>query len=713
MKTLEDKKSFEITIPGSRPDKGSKKLSEYDDRLPNITAWKHQEETAEKFAQGYNIVLSSGLASGKTEAALAALSNANSYPALFIYPTRALAADQHERFKKYGYKTTIADSDHSYWRKRNPGYFEIVLSNPEFIWQHVKHDYSFSEWIDSFKAIVIDEIHMYNSRELCKLLGIIRTVSDRVICLSATIGNINEVCQEITKATGTKTVPVLGESMRSKRTYIGYKNADWDDIIDIVEMIKNDNRKAIIFFPTRNTAERFYIKLINEIDYEAYLHHGALPRKERKQAERGFKESESSIMVTVKTLQQGIDIGEVDTIIHTHLPPRVSDFHQRDGRAGRRKGIEALSVVLGTDKWSNWIVKDKKRFEEYYLKAEPEKLLLSAHSSLSKPIKENTSKGFYSGETFKLIYNKKEIMRIDILDIPYKFSPGCILMSGMSVLLITGIDMKNKLIFARRDPIIEKEVLSNKLWFQPIISTKLPEINDENTLTIGEIIIKNQGVILKDLEKNEPVQKFKTNIKISGTALMYLHKPDYGTLEEWKTAAHAIHIIVRKAGYPIDSFRHTVTPQGILFYDMPPSGMHMVFRDPKLIDITTKTLEKLDIPEHIPICPHRTSTEEIDMESVKYIVEDIIHEICLQAQLFDETLISNANARIQIEKSDEQKTLEETVKTTEKDQINIGSAINNVNEIVKEINSMFPEQKIEEQIDNTFEKIKKKIDRIL
>lgn len=82
-------------------------------------------------------------------------------------------------------------------------------------------------------------------------------------------------------------------------------------------------------------------------------HTGILERKERERLERDFKErprhNSLNAMVATSTLEMGIDIGTLNTAINNSVPPLVSNFIQRVGRAGRSSG-SALVINFAQSK---------------------------------------------------------------------------------------------------------------------------------------------------------------------------------------------------------------------------------------------------------------------------------------------------------------------------------------------------------------------------
>lgn len=82
----------------------------------------------------------------------------------------------------------------------------------------------------------------------------------------------------------------------------------------------------------RNRSPRIY----------ANEHTGLLDRSLREQLERDFKEHPTfhscNVLTATSTLEMGIDIGSLNVVANTGIPPKPSNFLQRVGRAGRKEG---------------------------------------------------------------------------------------------------------------------------------------------------------------------------------------------------------------------------------------------------------------------------------------------------------------------------------------------------------------------------------------
>lgn len=81
-------------------------------------------------------------------------------------------------------------------------------------------------------------------------------------------------------------------------------------------------------------------------------HTGLLERDDREELERIFKNQkkirnqwDANLLSCTPTLEMGIDIGDLSTVILSSIPPAQANYAQRAGRGGRKDG-NALTVAV-------------------------------------------------------------------------------------------------------------------------------------------------------------------------------------------------------------------------------------------------------------------------------------------------------------------------------------------------------------------------------
>ena len=99
--------------------------------------------------------------------------------------------------------------------------------------------------------------------------------------------------------------------------------------------------KVLVFTNSRNGAHAMAAHLHEELAgtrWPVHLHFGALPAGQRERVEEQMRTDRFGVCVATSTLEIGIDIGDIDTVVLAEMPRSVSGFLQRIGRGNRRTG---------------------------------------------------------------------------------------------------------------------------------------------------------------------------------------------------------------------------------------------------------------------------------------------------------------------------------------------------------------------------------------
>lgn len=314
--------------------------------------------------------------------------------ALLLFPTKALAHDQHRVLyplaDTLGIHIGTLDGDTAHpQRDKLRSRAQIILSNPDMLHRTLLPSHRrWATLLSHLRFVVLDEAHIYRGvfgthvalvvrrlRRLCAHYG----SSPQFICCSATSANPQEhlsalvgdavrVIDEDGAPQGERSFvfwnPPLIEHTDGRRerpcggsntTAGGRRRSTNAETANLLATLVHAGVKTLAFTRTRRGAE-----LVLRYTREALERHNSLVAEqiasyragyvpeERRRLERRFLEGELRGLVSTNALELGIDIGGVDAVIIGGFPGSIASTWQQAGRAGRSQGA-SLAVLVAQD----------------------------------------------------------------------------------------------------------------------------------------------------------------------------------------------------------------------------------------------------------------------------------------------------------------------------------------------------------------------------
>jgi len=328
-----------------------------------------------------NFLLSSPTGTGKTLAAFVPIVNhviarpSNGLQCLYVAPLKALCRDAYVNLKKawrsieqggflagelrVGLRT--GDTSQRVRRRHLSDPPAILVTTPESLAQMLAHPPSL-EIFRSLRFVVIDEIHalLGNKRGADLAICLERLDADRAeplqrIGLSATCTPLTTVAEFLVGANRSCTVAQVADMSEKQFTIeplfesLEYSPGWLATLLDRLDDALALCRTSIIFTNTRNLAERLTWALRRrypERSDEIAIHHSAIVAARRRAVERRLKQGRIWTVVSSTSLELGIDIGTVDSVIFVHPPGGVVRLLQRVGRSGHRPGEPRRGLLL-------------------------------------------------------------------------------------------------------------------------------------------------------------------------------------------------------------------------------------------------------------------------------------------------------------------------------------------------------------------------------
>lgn len=78
----------------------------------------------------------------------------------------------------------------------------------------------------------------------------------------------------------------------------------------------------------------------------AHEHTASLSTELRDEVERDFGKGKINLLSCTTTMEMGVDLGELEAVVNLNLPPGISNYQQRTGRAGRRAQAAPFCVTI-------------------------------------------------------------------------------------------------------------------------------------------------------------------------------------------------------------------------------------------------------------------------------------------------------------------------------------------------------------------------------
>ncbi|OAT14931.1 ATP-dependent helicase [Buttiauxella noackiae ATCC 51607] len=340
-------------------------------------------------ARDRDVLISAGTAAGKTEAfflpACSAVADITSgFGIVYISPLKALINDQYRRLESLGEALDMpvtpwhGDILQSKKKKARTSPSGILLITPESLESLLINS---SGWLkQAFSPvayIVIDEFHAFIGTErgmqLLSLLNRIDHVLSRHanpiprVALSATLGELDKVpellrpdkllpCETVTDDSSKATLQVQVKGYMESVSEEGEEpqnSAEKHVCADIFRLCRGDSH--LVFANSRRRTESIAATLSDMceehiVPNEFFPHHGSLARELRETLEARLQKGNlPTTAICTMTLELGIDIGKVQSVIQVTPPHSVSSLRQRMGRSGRRDSPSVLRMLITED----------------------------------------------------------------------------------------------------------------------------------------------------------------------------------------------------------------------------------------------------------------------------------------------------------------------------------------------------------------------------
>lgn len=303
-----------------------------------------------------DIVLLSPTGSGKTLGFLFPVlrnlkTNFKGIQVLILVPARELALQIEQVFKSMGtdFKVSIAYGGHDKKIEINnlieaPA---VLIGTPGRIAYHLKNE-NFNP--ETIKTLVLDEfdkaLELGFQEDMEYIIGSLTGLSQRILTSATVMDNI----PKFVELNNEKKINFLKENESKPNIQLKKVMTTPEEKLNTLFQLicKIGNKRTLIFCNHRDAVDRIS-ELLREKGIQRETFHGGMEQDERERALLKFRNDSARILITTDLASRGLDVPEVESIVHYQLPPKEDAFIHRNGRTARMNAKGFAYLIMTED----------------------------------------------------------------------------------------------------------------------------------------------------------------------------------------------------------------------------------------------------------------------------------------------------------------------------------------------------------------------------
>ncbi len=311
-----------------------------------------QEATISAFSNSNDIVLISPTGSGKTLAFLLPLlpilkQDKIGVQVLIIVPSRELAIQIEQVFKQMstGFKSNCCYGGHAVSIEKNnlkhpPA---VLIGTPGRISYHIeKENVSVSETA----VLILDEfdksLEAGFKDEMSFIISHLKNEPKKILTSATAL-------KEIPKFVGLSNEAILNFTKQEIVSSLKLKSVkvNGDDKLEALMLLigKLGTQSKIVFCNHRDAVNRISEQL-KKYDVAHGVYHGGLEQIDREKTLIKLRNGTTKLLITTDLAARGLDIPEIEAIIHYQLPPTEDVMTHRNGRTARMNATGTAYFLL-------------------------------------------------------------------------------------------------------------------------------------------------------------------------------------------------------------------------------------------------------------------------------------------------------------------------------------------------------------------------------
>lgn len=314
-----------------------------------------QHETVKQSANNKNLLILSQTGSGKTFAFLLPMlfnlkPNATGIQAMILAPSRELAMQIENVFRsmKTNFKVLTCYGGHSMRVETNsltesPA---VLIGTPGRICDHITRG---NLELGDIEQLIIDEYDKcleFGFEDQMKFIHQDLTSLNRTTLVSAT--ELKEF-PSFLSFNDPAIIDHLDHSQQPDITFWKFPVSNRNKFDQLFELLCSFNGELTIVFCNFREATESLAEFLSENGYEAQVYHGGMEQEERERALIKFRNGTSHTLICTDLGSRGLDIPEIQHVVHFQYPNSKEAFIHRNGRTARMKANGSSYLLISND----------------------------------------------------------------------------------------------------------------------------------------------------------------------------------------------------------------------------------------------------------------------------------------------------------------------------------------------------------------------------
>jgi ATP-dependent RNA helicase RhlE len=260
---------------------------------------------------------------------------------LILTPTRELAAQVEESFRKYGKYTTLrvvpifGGVGIEPQSKALRGGVDVVVATPGRLLDHMERQ---NVAFDDLEVLVLDEadrmLDMGFAPQLNRIVAEIPPYRQTLLFSATMPPEVEALARTYLRKPVVVQIGRRSEAV-STVTHAVYPVPRERKTMLLVELLKEANMDSVLIFTrTKHGADRV-VRHLEDAGIAATAMHADKSQGERTRALEDFKSGKIRVLVATDIAQRGLDVSGISHVINYDVPQQPEDYVHRIGRTGR------------------------------------------------------------------------------------------------------------------------------------------------------------------------------------------------------------------------------------------------------------------------------------------------------------------------------------------------------------------------------------------